>query len=206
MVDAVKLENILQMDQWIFPEIGQDSHDDGELSANADGAARAPAVDPAVVAAIEARRREMDEIQKEKEELQLLRQECEAKIEILNHLLNKLKNPMSIIDEELIELIQDIIRKIAKKIICKEIISDKSLMLNMINELKGLIDAKNGIINIYMSEEDFSRLDSGKNNLSGLTNVDPALGTGDIVIKSNFAEIRAVLNERIEQLIRIQHE
>jgi len=139
-------------------------------------------------------------------ELDNLKREYEARINILDNLLNKLKNPTSILDEELIELIQDIVRKIARKIICREIEMDKTLLPQMINELKTLIDTKNGILSINLSQADYARLEAEQNQLSNLMSVDSNLQMGDIIVKSNFAEVRAGLNDRIEQLIRIQHD
>jgi len=208
-------EHALELSEWSFPEIevcdltvdyaasgtndekiNGGAEDGGEESQQDHKHSQTKTFDP----------QDEDVNKLDKLELDNLKREYESKIVILDNLLNKLKNPTSILDEELTELIQDIIRKIAKNIICREIEADKHLLPQMINELKALIDAKNGILSIYMSPSDFARLDSEKNNLSGLTNVDNELGTGDIIIKSNFAEVRALLNERIEQLIRIQHD
>jgi|SRR5579885_266275 flagellar biosynthesis/type III secretory pathway protein FliH len=141
-----------------------------------------------------------------KQEIEQLRQDYESRLSVLANLLNKLKNPASIIDEELIELIQDIVKKISKRIILKEIAVDPSLFSHMINELRGLIDSKNGMITVYLSEQDYQRLDSDKCHMTGLANIDNQLNEGDIVIKSNFAEVRALLDDRIDQLIRIQHD
>jgi flagellar biosynthesis/type III secretory pathway protein FliH len=204
------LGNIYEMSDWCFPELevggaavdGQNQGEGGKEDEN-----RAVS-DGETLQAGQANEADLveDPNQTKINELESLKQEYEAKIAILDNLLSKLKNPTSILDEELIELIQDIIKKITKNIICREIEKDNLLLPQMINELKALIDNKNGILNIYMSQLDLVRLDSEKNNLSGLASVDDRLGTGDIIIKSNFAEVRAVLNERIEQLMRIEHE
>ncbi len=196
-----------QMNDWSFPEIdvpplptfdmegeAETESDNAKVIRQADEAAeKAASVNQSINAAALI-------------ELDNLKREYEARINILNNLLNKLKNPTSILDEELIELIQDIVRKIAKKIICREIETDKTLLPQMINELKALIDAKNGILSINLSQADYARLEAEQNQLSNLMSVDSNLQVGDIIVKSNFAEVRAVLNDRIEQLIRIQHD
>src|SRR6185312_12847158 len=73
-----------------------------------------------------------------------LKADVESRIELLGQIVNQLKKPVSLINEELIELLQDIIKKIVKKIIFKEVTTDTTILPNMINELKSLIDTKNG--------------------------------------------------------------
>lgn len=138
--------------------------------------------------------------------LDKLKLECEARLDTLDKMINKLKSPASLLGDELIELVEDIIRKVVKKIIFKEISTDNTVLPNMINELKSLIDTKNGMTAVYLSAQDYQLLEEDKKQAMGLIEVDAALSSGDIVIKSNYAEVRALLNERMDQVIRIENE
>lgn len=138
--------------------------------------------------------------------LDKLKMDYESRIEMVNNIINQLKAPVSLINEELIELLQDIIKKIVKKIIYKEISTDLTVLPNMINELKSLIDTKNGMTSVFLSEKDYQRLEADKNHPSQLIEIDHTLSSGDIMIKSNYAEVRALLDERIEQITRIENE
>lgn len=138
--------------------------------------------------------------------LDKLKVDVESRIELLGQIVNQLKKPVSLINEELIELLQDIIKKIVKKIIFKEVTTDTAILPNMINELKSLIDTKNGMTSVFLSPQDYNHLEADKHFASGLIEIDHSLSVGDIIIKSNYAEVRALLDERIEQVIRIEND
>lgn len=138
-------------------------------------------------------------------EIENLKLEYERKLAYLNTLIKKLETPLSIFDDEFIGLMEEIIKKAVKKIICKDLATDQGIMLNIIAELKSAIQAQDGIIHIYLSEIDYQNLlkdacvvdDSG----STIIKMDAALSQGDIIIKSNFSEVRAILTERIDQIL-----
>jgi flagellar biosynthesis/type III secretory pathway protein FliH len=140
------------------------------------------------------------------QELEKLKSDYESRLVYLNNIIDKLKTPLSIIDAELLEVIQDIIKKMTKRIICKEITTDPNIFTQIINDLKSMLDTKDGMITIYLSEKDYHQFNTSNHHTLGLTNIDSSLNQGDVIIKSNFAEIRALLDDRIEQLIRIQHD
>lgn len=151
-----------------------------------------------------------DELTKEKQkinkELNKLKFEYENKIETLNTLLNELQNPAASINDELIEIMQTIIKKSIKLLISKEINLDPNLTKSIITELKKLIKDKNGTIHVSVSEIDHQRLDSEKISADTLLTIDNSLKEGDVIIKSKSSEIRALLDERIEQMIKAQHD
>lgn len=138
--------------------------------------------------------------------LSYVKKEYEEKISHLNELLAKLKNPISILDEEIIDLMQDIVKKVVKKIIHHEVSQDPHLIKEMIEELCGALDEKNGMVEVAISSDDYANMidEEFKESLQ-LHQLD-SLKSGDIIIKSNFTEIRALLNDRIEQLVRVQHD
>lgn len=204
-------EHTLELNEWSFPEVDLGAGSD-EIDLSAYFTALNSNEEEKSDAAEDTQEQAKQENQEEnikalaKQEIEQIRQNYEEKVQVINNLLNKLKNPASIIDEELVELIQDIVKKISKRIILKEIVTDPMLFSQMINELRTLIDSKSGMITVYLSAQDYHRLDTDKNHAAGLANIDNNLNEGDIVIKSNFAEVRALLDERIDQLIRIQHD
>ncbi len=145
----------------------------------------------------------LSEIILQKEELNQLKIDYRNKIALTENILKQLESSISLVDDELIEIIQDIIKKSIKKLIFKEIAADPQLINKIITELKKLIQAQDGLINVYLSEKDYQKIEATDNsNPSLMFNVDPSLAEGDIVIKTNSTEIRAVLDERIEQLMR----
>lgn len=139
-------------------------------------------------------------------EIENIKLDYQARIDSLNQLMNKIKTPLSLIDQDVIELMQDIVKKIAKRIICKEISTDPQIFTQVITELKTLIDANNNMINIFLSKTDFEKWTTEQTQSLGIAHSDDSLEQGDVIIKSNFAEIRALLNDRIDQLMRIQHD
>lgn len=141
------------------------------------------------------------EITRQKEEIEKLKNEYEAKIVLINSLLAKLENPLAEIDKEIVEMLRLVIKKTVKKLIYKEIKTDKTLMNKVIAELEDLIQSKNGMVTIYLSEADYKRINQEKIPAVKNIKVDTSLNVGDVIVNSNTTEIRAILNERINQLI-----
>lgn len=207
----MKQEDYKDLSEWNFPEMDTNSEPKSEELAEF------PVIN-LDIQAVEVRETtqptvQHEEVNKEQQEIALKHSELEQakteyqnKIQLIDTMVNKLKNPLSIIDEDLIEVIHDLIRKISSKIIHREIKTDPSLLSSMINELKSLVDAGDGMISISLAENDFERLKLASDKSIALANVDPSISEGDIIVKSNFSEVRAILNERIDQLLRIQYD
>lgn len=196
--------------EWNFPEVDLEAQTDLDESLQTiDKDVNQDTYSKQELAELE-RNRELELRAKEnsllRDEIEVLKTNFQSQVEVMVKLVNKLRNPVSIIDEEIVELLQDIIKKLTKRIICKEISAAPETLTQMINELRSLIEAKNGLIAIHLSNNDHSRLDALKNQFSGIACIDNNLNDGDIIIKSNFGEVRALLNERIEQLIRVEHD
>lgn len=141
-----------------------------------------------------------------KNELQETKIEYAKKMNLLNDIHNQLENALSILDNELIDLIQDIIKKSVKKIIYKEIKSDSKLLLKIISELKSSINAQNGLVNVSVSAVDYERLKDENSNPMMIVSENSLLKEGDIIIKSNFTEIRSILNDRIDKMLGLKNE
>ncbi|RDI38531.1 FliH/SctL family protein [Aquicella lusitana] len=140
------------------------------------------------------------ENQAKKLEIEMIKAEYEKKIAIVDNMLKQLERPLSVIDDDLIEIINQIIKKTVKNLIYKEIKSDPKLLIKIINTLSESIQEKGGLITIYLSQSDYNRLFDEAHNLN--LRVDSSLVDGDLIIKSNKGEIHSLLNERIDRVIR----
>lgn len=138
-------------------------------------------------------------------EVEKLKQEYETKIQLVNQLISKFENPLVNLDKELMELIQYIIKKSIKSLIYKEMKTDTKIVNRIIRELVELIQSRSGMISIYLSEADYQRLNNEESYPSMVYKINSALSQGDIIVKSNFTEIRAILNDRINQLLGIKY-
>ena len=216
IIDDVCLE---ELDEWIFPDVSvpaksdyyrspfifEKENENKNQNENIETAISIPTFD------IEAEKKKIMEEKSKIEletlaELENIKNEYKQKIELMTNIVTKLEEPLARLDDELIELMQEIIKKSVKKIILKEIKSDSKLISKMIKELTALIRNQNGLITVYLSEADYKRLKGEKNKkTSFLFIVDPSLMEGDIIVKSNHAEVRAILNNRINQLLGIKN-
>lgn len=141
-----------------------------------------------------------------RQEIENLKIEYLIKIQLINNILKKVENPVSILDDEFIDIIQDLIKKAVKNIIHKEIKSNSKIMTKMIAELKSSIKSKDGMLSVSLSENDYKRLNEKENRPSMQITVNPVLQDGDVIIKSNSTEIRAILNDRIDALFKVKNE
>ena len=133
-----------------------------------------------------------------------VKESISCQVDFLNDVLSLLKNPLSILDKEIIELIQYVISKAVKKLIYKELKTDKHLILKIIKELSQIVDAKGGLLNVSLSEEDYHKVNM-KEDGNILFKIDSSLTEGDVILSSNTKEIRATLNERINNVLGIKY-
>lgn len=106
------------------------------------------------------------ENQAKKLEIEMIKAEYEKKIAIVDNMLKQLERPLSVIDDDLIEIINQIIKKTVKNLIYKEIKSDPKLLIKIINTLSESIQEKGGLITIYLSQSDYNRLFDEAHNLN----------------------------------------
>lgn len=201
---------VAQANNWVFPEVELDTKSRLNESLNSmENDLNQQMFTKLELAEIE-HKKEIEEYNQEilnlKDEIDRLRMQFNNQVDLINKLVTKLKNPVSIIDEEIVELMQDIIKKLTKRIVIKEMTADASTIEHMIKELRNLIDAKNGLIAVHLSSNDHANLQKLQSDFTQIARIDNTLTDGDIIIKSNFGEVRALLNERIEQLIRVDHD
>jgi flagellar biosynthesis/type III secretory pathway protein FliH len=139
------------------------------------------------------------------QEIKALKTDYEEKSAVFKNLFSQLQKTRQNFDNELIALIEDIIKKIVKKIIYKEISVDPGIMNEVINQLTLLIQPTSGIVTVFMSESDYKQLYEADNTISNAVCVDNSLSRGDVILKSNFTELKAILNERLDQIIGVEN-
>lgn len=144
------------------------------------------------------------------EQLENLQSEYKKKIETVNQLITKLQNPLLVFDKEITELLEHIIKTAVKKIVIREIKTDHHVIHKMIEGLLTLSHEQKNIVTVYLAETDYEQLQKVQNeslspeNMTLSIKSDAALKEGDVVIKSDFSEIRALLVDRINQLMELK--
>ena len=135
-------------------------------------------------------------------ELEILKCEYSEKLNLVNQILTKFENPMLVFDAELAQILQDIIKKIVKNIIHKEIKKTPNLLNGMIEEIEKLIHQENGLVTVSLSETDYKRFVFDNKLPNASIHINSKLRGGDIIVKSNFTEVRAILNARLDRIIK----
>ena len=194
IIDPVNSEEI---QEWKFPQIDISRHEEDLIESVKENENEFDNQDEDDHAMIERQKQEVLELERQKEELK-------NKIAIIDKISDQLKDPLHFVNEDLIDLIQIVIKKAVKNIISKEIKSDSSLINKMIDGLKELIQEKNGMINVFMSEIDFKRFNHDETDNMIFVKSDGSLSEGDLIVKSNHAEIRAILTERLDKMIGVR--
>lgn len=138
-------------------------------------------------------------------EIENIKKDYFRKIAILNHVLGQVEKPLATLDKELTDTLQEILKTAIRKIVLKELEMDPDLMKKMIEELCMLIENQNGVLNVFLSEEDFKKLSHDFEQKNIVLKVNPSLTEGDVIVKSNMNEIRAILPDRINQLLGIKN-
>lgn len=139
------------------------------------------------------------------EETAVKKQEYESNIDTIKHLIDKFNNPAALIESDIVEVMEFIIKKMVKKITLRDIELDPNILLQVVGEIKNTANTDDAPIKIYFSKHDFDLLLEFKIPDQYKIYEDPELHHGDIIIKSDFTEVRAKLDDRIEQLLRIEH-
>lgn len=144
-------------------------------------------------------------LQQEETEISQLKQAYSERIQLSNQVLQHLANQVKIIDEDIMQLINDVIHKITVKIIHQELKQDPQVLMNMIRSTLDEIPEQKAPITIFISPVDKEKItEMTEDNLIWQT--DANLASGDFIIKSQIAELRAILPQRIERLLGISHE
>ena len=172
------------IDTWTFPKVGQ------QPSSNA--------------------KPTMQEVQdptaKARHEAEQLKQSYEQKIQNLQAILQKIAKPLEVLDDEIADLLETIIKRAVKKLIAKEITLDNKVMPQLIDQLKAMLPTEQAIIAIEISAQDHAELQNNEKFKDLPIVINNDLNQGDAIVKTKFAEVRAIIDERIEQLLKVQNE
>lgn len=186
---------------WMFPDIDIWNPDELEEEPEIE------AITEDESAPVDEKELENDRILAEKMiHLETLKSDFLNRMAVLNKIFEELKNSPISIDEETITLIDTVVKKSVKKLIHKEMKNDDKILPQMIEHLKSLVEDRRSVLNIYVCNDDYQKLMEGNLLPADSLSIDPNLNTGDIIIKSNFTEISAILDERLEALTKVDHD
>lgn len=146
-----------------------------------------------------------EELLAAKAEVEKLKEEYSKKIQLVDVALQKLNNPLRELDKEVIMIIDGLIRKALKKLVYTEIQTNPQTLNKIIDELSKLIIEQGGMVAVQLSEEDYKLFVPSNEQEKMSVKINPALTAGDIVLKANFTEVRAILEERITQLLGMKY-
>jgi flagellar biosynthesis/type III secretory pathway protein FliH len=194
-------KDIDDLDEWNFPFLNPETHQfdtDRFLFGDGEGAVFEAPKEPTPEEKLAALKEQYEQ------ELVAIKKEYIEKAELLNQTIKKINQAADQLDAEFTQLVEAMIKRIATKIIGREIELDKMLLPKIIEELKGNLHTGNGPVRIYLSATDFAKLEL--NDPAVQINIDDTLQSGDVVIKTTYNEIYALLSERIDRLMRIDHE
>ncbi len=144
-------------------------------------------------------------LQQKEAELAQLKHEYSERINLSNQVLAHLANQVRLIDEEVLGFINDIIRKVALRIIHQELKQDADLLPKMLRSLLDEVPEQKAPITVFISNADKEQLaEMTADNLIWQT--DANLNSGDMIVKTHIAEVRAILSERIDNLLGLSHD
>lgn len=209
MTKDIKSDN--ETTEWIFPEVDMFQEEENEFDdiiSNDDIDDDDEDDDDEITISPVANKQNVQEQTQAQESVQEKTTELSRQRDLLQAIISKIKEPLAFLDDQIINILQDIIKKMTIKLINREISKEPELVKKIIEDLKSLIHSQNGLMNIYLSEEDYNRLQSATEaEASGQTIlVDKTLTEGDIVISTKDTEVRALLNDRIDLLMGTLHD
>lgn len=189
--------------EWIFPELDGLNHSDElvtPLHEEIDSSSESMLDEP-LASEIPAKKEPVIDT-----ELLNLKAEYEDKINLLNNIVTKLEHPLLNINDQVITIIRSIIKKCVKHLIHVELKEEPLLIAEVINEMVAYMQDKSEMVTISLSEIDYNRLNASDHKASKLIIIDNSLKEGDVVVKSNYSEVRSILEERVDKMIGIKHD
>lgn len=166
---------------------------------------------------------EIDERDKRLFEMENLLNEKNAEIIKLNQALHRLSQEKSDdsarlvaltqaihaiipdIQSELVTLISEMVNKISHKVLQRTLSNDDSLLPNLIKALISEL-GQSELIQIEVSDSDYQKFNRIQFDTKAKWRVNPHLQAGDVIVTSEIAGIRLVLNDVINRLTRELYE
>ena len=144
-------------------------------------------------------------LQQKEAELAQLKHEYTERINLSNQILQHLANQVNLIDEDILGLMGDVIKKVAERIIHQELKQDPTLICKMLQRILEEVPEQKVPVTVVISNADKEQLaEMTADNIIWQT--DATLASGDVIVKSQIAEIRAILPERIEHMLGMSHD
>ena len=109
------------------------------------------------------------------------------------------------IKNEIISLVSEMVSKISHKVIQREVVGNQQLMMDLIKAYV-LELGKAELIQIEVSPTDYEKMKLLPFDTKAKWSVNPAFQPGDIVVTSEIAGIRLVLNDLINRMVSEHHE
>lgn len=136
-----------------------------------------------------------------KELSQKLTEEWQAKKNELQILINLLAQPLSLLDETIFQLLQQILKKLLYRLTLKEFEKSDSLLHELIMKAKEEVAVKK-YLKVFLNSDDYKLL---KENFPehGFEHyyVDESLNRGDFKIETEMTELIHFLEERVQRLV-----
>lgn len=190
--------------EWKFPELNNPLMDPQAIFTSGLDVAENIGIDTPILAS-QAPDPLQEALQQKEAELTQLKHEYSERINLSNQVLAHLANQVRLIDEEVLDCINDIIRKVTFKIIHQELKQDAELLPKMLRRLLDEVPEQKAPVTVFVSSADKEQLaEMTADNVIWQT--DANLNSGDIIVKTHIAEVRAVLSERIDHLLGLSHD
>lgn len=126
----------------------------------------------------------------------------QERFENIQNVLKLLETPLSQLDEAIEQQLLVLIKTLAEKLVRQELSLHPEKMLSLIKILQDEMGHGHHL-KIHLHPEQYQQLENLlKENISGQIIKDESLNPGDILMESDSGALRALLNERIEQLLQ----
>lgn len=109
------------------------------------------------------------------------------------------------IQNELVTLISEMVNKVSHKVLQRTLSNDNELLPNLIKALMTEL-GQSELIQIEVSEADYQKFNHIQFDTKAKWRVNPHLQAGDVIVTSEIAGIRMVLNDVINRLTRELYE
>lgn len=141
------------------------------------------------------------EIEQHKQELNNQKNHLQEKINLIESITKQLQANLRDLNSAFINNTVNIIKKIAKQVILKELSQDEAVLKNMIDNAVHQISEKNKLSIIFIAKDDFDSINEYIKDLENTQiKVDSSLEKGDFRIKTQYSELESILEQRLANL------
>ncbi len=145
---------------------------------------------------------EIKALQQHIHEIKSLKSEEEQRLIQLTHAIHDM---IPTLNAEITSLVSEMVKKIAHKVIQREIANDHVIMKKLIEDFIDEL-GKSELIQIEVSQTDYEKLGQLPFDTKGKWRVNNQLNTGDVIVTNEVAGIRLKIEEAIKRLLSDTHE